>query len=117
MKIYSSLPLAILVLTLFSACSKQERIPPPTTDTSKISAGPMKEGQGKGIVRGIDTGAKAITLEHGTVPGVMDAMTMDYHMDRPEMLSNLKIGDSVAFTLQDRGQGDFVVSQIAPIKK
>ena len=106
----------ILGLSLISACSKKEStVPPP--DSAKISAGPVKSGQGKGIVRAIDTGARTITLDHGTVPNVMDAMTMEYYCEKPDALQSLKVGDSVGFTLQDRGEGNFVVSAIAPIKK
>ncbi len=86
-------------------------------DSAKISAGPVKEGNGKGIIRAIDTGARTVTLDHGNVPNVMDAMTMEYYCDKPEALPSLKIGDSVAFTLQDRGEGNFVVSAIALVKK
>jgi Cu/Ag efflux protein CusF len=117
MKIQKTIAASILALSLFAACSKQERIPPPAVDTSKISAGPVKSGQGKGIIRAIDTGARTVTLDHGNVPNVMDAMTMEYYCDEPEALQNLKVGDSALFTLQDRGEGNFVVSAIALVKK
>jgi Cu/Ag efflux protein CusF len=117
MKIRKSLAISVLGLTLFSACSKQENPQPPAQDSAKIGAGPIKEGQGKGIVRGIDTTTKIITLDHGNIPNVMDAMTMDYHADPSELLRSVKVGDSVSFTAQDRGQGYFAVTAIAEIRK
>jgi Cu/Ag efflux protein CusF len=117
MKIKKLLSVSILGLTLFTACSKNDRIQPPAVDTSKISAGPVKEGHGRGIVRAIDTGARTVTLDHGNIPNIMDAMTMEYYCDQPESLHILKVGDSVQFTLQDRGEGNFVVSAIASVKK
>jgi Cu/Ag efflux protein CusF len=117
MKIQKILAASILGLTLFTACSKNDRVQPPAVDSSKISAGPVKEGHGRGIVRAIDTGARTITLDHGNIPNVMDAMTMEYYCDQPESLQSLKVGDSAQFTLQDRGEGNFVVSAIAPVKK
>ncbi len=112
-----NLTILILGALLIAACSKQDRVQPPAADTSNISAGPVKEGSGKGIVRAIDTGARTITLDHGTIPNVMDAMTMEYYCDQPKSLRELKVGDSVAFTLQDRGEGNFVVTRITSIAK
>ncbi len=106
----------LLGATLVCGCGKKEPAPA-TSDSAKVSAGPIKSGQGRGIVRAIDTGARTITLDHGNVPNVMDAMTMEYYCDQPQTLRELKIGDSVAFTLQDRGEGNFVVSAITAVKK
>ena len=58
-----------------------------------------------------------ITLDHNNIPNVMDAMTMEYYCEPADALQKLKVGDSVSFTLQDRGEGNFVVSAIAPVKK
>ena len=116
MNIKRTLSFLLFGASLISGCSKKEQsVPPP--DSAKISAGPVKEGQGKGIIRAIDTGARTITLDHGNIPNIMDAMTMEYYCDQPETLKSLKVGDSVAFTLQDRGQGNFVVSAISAVKR
>ncbi len=107
----------LLFCSLFVvACSKQEQSQP-MSDTAKVAAAPVKEGQGKGVVKGIDTAAKSITLDHNNIPGIMDAMSMEYRVDRPNLLTVAKVGDSVSFTLQDRGEGNFVVTTIAPISK
>ena len=106
----------LLGATLVIGCGKKEQTPP-AFDSVKISAAPVKSGQGRGIVRTIDTGARTVTLDHGNVPGIMDAMTMEYYCDQPQTLRELKIGDSVAFSLQDRGEGNFVVSAITAVKK
>jgi Cu/Ag efflux protein CusF len=116
MNIKRAFVILIFGALFISACSKKEQTMP-SPDSAKIAAGPVKEGQGKGIVRAIDTGARTITLDHGTIPNVMDAMTMEYYCDKPEALQSLKVGDSVAFTLQDRGEGNFVVSAITAVKK
>ena len=82
-----------------------------------MSAAPVKEGQGVGILKEIDTAGKSLLLSHGNIPGIMEPMTMSYVADPPSLLSAAKVGDSVAFTVQDRGQGDFVVTAIKPIGK
>jgi Cu/Ag efflux protein CusF len=106
----------LLGATLVMGCGKKEQTPSPP-DSAKIAAGPVKTGQGKGIVRAVDTGARTITLDHSNVPNVMDAMTMEYFCEPADALQKLKVGDSVAFTLQDRGEGNFVVSAISAMKK
>jgi len=109
--------LALLIaVPLFAACSKKEQ-PVPTSDSAKMSAGPVKEGHGKGILKSIDTSGNTLLLDLGDVPGIMEPMTMSYVADPPELLSVAKAGDSVNVTIQDRGQGDYVVTAIAPIGK
>lgn len=114
MKNFKILASSILLLTFFAACSKQEQMQP-SVDTTKAAV--IQEGQGKAIVRGIDTAAKTITLDHGNVGTIMDAMTMEYPVADPAMLHAVTVGDSVTFTLQDRGNGNYLVTQITPIKK
>lgn len=101
----------LLLLTLFAACSKQEQAQPPS-DTAGMTA--MKEGQGSAIVRAIDTTGKTITLDHNTIPGIMDAMTMQYPVSDAAMLRVANVGDSVTFTLQERGEGNYIVTRVMP---
>ncbi len=107
------LPLAGLVL--LTSCSKQEQATP--GDSTHATAAAVKSGDGLAIVRGVDTAAKSITLAHGDVPGIMDAMLMEYPVSNPAMLHTVAVGDSVSFTLQDRGDGNYVVTKISLIKK
>jgi Cu/Ag efflux protein CusF len=57
------------------------------------------EGDGTGIVRAFGAGGATITLEHGDIPGVMAAMTMDYAVAKPELLAGIEVGETVAFHL------------------
>jgi Cu/Ag efflux protein CusF len=120
MKTFKLLASTFLALALLAACSKQQdqQTAQDTTVMRDTAAhAPLKEGQGKGIVRAIDTSARTITLDHDNIPNVMDAMTMEYHVDKSGSLHGLSVGDSVSFTLQDRGDGDYVAMNITPIKK
>jgi len=107
---------AIASVVFLTSCSKQEQAQP-GADTTKAAATAVKEGQGKAIVRAIDTTTKTITLDHGNVGTIMDAMTMEYPVSDPAMLHAVNIGDSVTFMLEDRGQGNYVVTQIIRIPK
>ena len=80
-------------------------------------SGALKEGNGKAIVKSIDPAAKTILIDHNTIPGVMDGMAMAYPVDRDELLSVVKPGDSVNFTLKEKSAGEFVISAISVIPK
>ncbi len=52
---------------------------------------------GVGIVTGIDAASGTLTIDHGDIPGFMDAMEMAYKV-RPATLTNrLQKGDKIAF--------------------
>ncbi|SRR5581483_3052345 len=113
MTTWKSLCCLFFASTLLLACSKNETAQP-SADTALVV---MKQGDGKGLVRAVDTTGKTVTIEHNTVPGVMDAMTMQYPVADPASLRTIAVGDSVHFTLQDLGQGNYRVTNITAIKK
>ena len=106
---------AIVSIAMLASCSKQEQVA--AGDTTQASAATVKSGQGLAVVRAIDTTGKTITLAHNTIPNIMDAMTMDYPVADPAMLHAVAVGDSVSFTLEDRGDGSYLVTNITLIKK
>ncbi|HVZ59243.1 MAG TPA: copper-binding protein [Terriglobales bacterium] len=52
-----------------------------------------------GIVEGVDESAQTLKVNHRDVPGFMDAMTMTYPVDNPEVLKSIKVGDSIRATV------------------
>ncbi|MEL6616178.1 MAG: copper-binding protein [Bacteroidota bacterium] len=54
-------------------------------------------------VRGVYNGPRfdgdAASVEHEAIPGLMDAMTMDFRLSRPDEIEGLETGDKVAFRL------------------
>jgi Cu(I)/Ag(I) efflux system periplasmic protein CusF len=111
--------IVVLSAGLFAGCAKHEQQTASDSTLSKDTAAhvAVKEGQGKGVVLAMDTTAKSITLAHGDIPNIMEGMDMEYHVEKAESLRGVHIGDSVAFTLQDRGDGNFVITRITPIPK
>jgi Cu/Ag efflux protein CusF len=57
------------------------------------------EGDGIGVVRALGAGGKTITLEHGDLPGLMRAMTMEFAVAEPAQLAGVEVGETVAFHL------------------
>ena len=71
------------------------------------------EGRGTGVVRGIDTAKAQITLEHGDVPGLMQAMTMTFDVADPKLLEGIEVGDEVGFSLR-YADGSYTVTDLRP---
>ncbi|MFZ3041700.1 MAG: copper-binding protein [Thiobacillus sp.] len=62
---------------------------PPTVQASAMS---------EGVVRKIDTANAKITLRHGPLANLdMPPMTMVFRVRPPELLSGIKVGDTVKF--------------------
>jgi Cu(I)/Ag(I) efflux system protein CusF len=69
-------------------------------------------GRGHGVVRGISPDRSSVTLDHGDIPGVMGAMTMDFAVADPSILEGIDVGDEVDFevTLQ---AGTYAVTELS----
>lgn len=66
----------------------------------------------RGEVRKIDAGAGKITLKHGAIPGLeLPATTLVYLVASPDLLKDVKPGDTVQFTAQ-RVNGQYTVTAI-----
>ena len=53
--------------------------------------------------------ATMLTVNHGKVEGYMDAMTMPYKVDKPDLLKKVKVGDQIKATVYD---GDYTLYDI-----
>ena len=54
-------------------------------------------------------GPDRLTVNHGKVEGFMDAMTMPYKVDKPDILKKVKAGDRIQATVYD---GDYTLYDI-----
>ena len=54
---------------------------------------------GVGVVTAIDAKSGLITLNHENIPGLMDAMEMEYQSKPPKLAEGLKVGDKIDFTV------------------
>jgi protein SCO1/2 len=50
-----------------------------------------------------------LTVNHGKVEGYMDAMTMPYKVDKPDILKQVKVGDQISATVYD---GDYTLYDV-----
>ena len=61
----------------------------------------------EGKVEGVQT--DRLTVNHGKVEGYMDAMTMPYKVDKPDILKTVKVGDRISATVYD---GDYTLYDV-----
>ena len=76
------------------------------------TAGVAQQAKGKshtleGKVEGVQT--DRLTVNHGKVEGYMDAMTMPYKVDKPDILKTVKVGDRISATVYD---GDYTLYDV-----
>jgi Cu/Ag efflux protein CusF len=57
-----------------------------------------------GIVRVVSPEINRIFIDHGDIPGLMEAMTMAFEPEDSKLLDGLIPGDPVRFTLQQKGE-------------
>jgi Cu/Ag efflux protein CusF len=58
----------------------------------------------RGIVRVIAPEINRIFIDHGDIPGLMEAMTMAFEPEDRTLLNGLSPGDRVGFTLRQQGE-------------
>jgi Cu/Ag efflux protein CusF len=75
-----------------------------------LACGGGEAGRGQGVVLQVH-GDGRIVIEHGDIPGVMTAMTMEFEID-PSLLEDVEAGDRVDFRVTDAG-GRWRVTEIA----
>jgi Cu/Ag efflux protein CusF len=54
---------------------------------------------GHGVVKAVEPGTGALTLDHGVIKGCMPAMVMMFRVRRPEVSRDLRVGDAINFTI------------------
>lgn len=60
--------------------------------------------EGEGRVVAVDAANGTVTLDHGPIPGLMQAMRMRFTVGQVELLRGLGVGDVVRFSLAARGE-------------
>ncbi|MEI9980044.1 MAG: SCO family protein [Edaphobacter sp.] len=84
-------PLFLLVLlTLMIGCKNDQL---PSTSTANTAKAPQKTFTIRGKILAVK--GSAVTLEGEDVPGFMEAMTMDYKLKDPSIVSELHPGDRI----------------------
>ncbi len=94
-----TLVLALFAFTCFAGCT---------------SSSEEQTFHGRGVVKAIPPSHKFVNIDHETIPGFMDAMTMFFPVKDSMVLQGVTIDDSISFTIEIN-QGNAVVSGIEVI--
>jgi Cu/Ag efflux protein CusF len=105
---------ALVIVFAALACERTER-----PDNTKVAAPAPKATatvnseiyHSKGTVRGTNPKFPSVEIEHEDIPGLMPPMTMEFYVRDVSMLSGLKAGDKVEFTIVN-GVGGLKISEI-----
>lgn len=62
----------------------------------------------RGVVRGVDTNAGYLRVEHETIPGYMEAMTMSLPVKPHSLLNGLEAGQPITFRLEVTSEDSWV---------
>jgi Cu/Ag efflux protein CusF len=81
----------VSVFILFASCSQKREI------------ATAKHYRLQGVVVGLDPKVKTATIQHGPIPGWMDAMTMEYPVRSKSEFAKLHVGDRIAATVNVHG--------------
>lgn len=98
---------AFLAACLACGCGRQSGTPPSSGKDSAAAkeAAAKKPHAFRGKIEKIDPAGKMITVDGEDVQGWMSAMTMVYRVDKPEVLSQLAVGDKITATVYDNDFG------------
>ncbi len=75
---------------------------------------PGRKHEGRGIVEAIDPVKATVTLEHEPIASLRwPRMVMDFKVDDPAQLADLREGDAVVFELTTAGK-EYTITRISP---
>jgi len=85
---------------------------PLATAEARADEGP-KIFHGVGTVTAIEPGSGVLTVDHGDIPGLMDAMEMVYKVLPATLGDGLKTGDTIAFSVDGKTYTIVEIKKIA----
>jgi len=74
---------------------------------------PVTPGQAHGVVKAVALEEHKVTLDHGEIPGMMQAMTMEFRVAPGVSLEDIAPGTEVNFRVEHEG-GKYTVTEIRP---
>ena len=98
----------IAVAATLAGCGGKDSASMPSPATQS-AAGP--ESHGVGVVQSVDAANGRVTIAHGPIESLgWPAMTMGFNVAQRDVLSNVKEGQRVEFTLRGRDMAAVITS-------
>lgn len=75
-----------------------------------------QEFSARGVVKSVIADGKGVRIAHEDIPGFMQAMTMDFEVKDPALLSGVQPEDAIAFTIEKTSESLYITAldRIAP---
>ncbi len=113
---FSFLVLPSLLLAASSVLAQAAAPTQAAAPAAMASASAPAADTTEGEVRKVDLSAGKITLKHGEIKNMeMPPMTMVFKVQDPALLSQVKAGDKVRFTV-DKIKGNYTVMTLEPVQ-
>jgi Cu/Ag efflux protein CusF len=88
----------------------------PDQTTASPPAGTSSVLVSRGVVKQLDRNAGTVVLDHEAIPALnWESMVMEFQVDDPALLDDVKAGDAVRFDLKVTGMGpngSFVITDL-----
>jgi Cu/Ag efflux protein CusF len=85
----------------------------PSAILGQAHAEDAKVFHGVGVVTGLDAESGSITVDHGDIPGLMDAMEMQYRVQPSVLPHGLRKGDKIEFGVDGKTYTIVAIKKIA----
>ncbi|MEZ4702461.1 MAG: copper-binding protein [Rhodothermales bacterium] len=102
----AALVVFLSTILLSSACATKEAEETPTTRTFS----------GEGVVKVITPSRSFVQIQHGDIPGFMEAMSMHFAVADTSVLTGIAVADSVVFDIE-AGPNGVVVTRILRVER
>ena len=95
----------LLTLPMIACTAQQESEPTNLTESNEIVLSGIPEGSredpflGEGFVRAINDDG-SVTIEHETILGFMDGMTMSFPVSNEALLESLQVNEKIEFSIE-----------------
>ncbi len=116
--------LLLTLCLLFASCQRQQTPPanqsnaqsPPPQASPSTTPAEVKNYRGVGTVMKVVTengygNPPSVELDHEEIVGLMPPMRMEFYVKEKSLVSGIKVGDKVDFTIEEKG-GTEIISEI-----
>jgi len=107
---------AVAAIAAFPATGRAQSRPAGAESLIVAQAEAPKRFHGTGKIVAVDAPSGFVTISHQAIPGLMDAMTMQFEARPAKLLDGFKAGDKVEFDLDGKTYSLLAIGKAAETK-
>jgi Cu(I)/Ag(I) efflux system periplasmic protein CusF len=105
-----------MLMSLFFIAAAVPTDPVRADERPPAAARAAKIFHGVGVITGLDAASGVVSIDHEEIPGLMNAMEMQYEARPAKMLDGLKLGDKVEFDVNGKTLKILAISKRDPAR-